>query len=105
MRFTKKLFSAGEINFDNVNEALKIFFTLSESEYKILAMLPDTYLTWEELFSNNTTLKEMSEQNTTELESTITNLMLKNLANIKTVNIMGHNAFNRIDFERNDDLG
>lgn len=105
LRFTKKLFSAGEINFDNVNEALKIFFTLSESEYKILPMLPDTYLTWEELFSNNTTLKEMSEKNTTELESTITNLILKNLANIETVNILGHNAFNRIDFEGNDGSG
>ncbi len=44
------IFSSGRIEFDALQEALRMITALSSNEYKILKLVPDTFMKWDEAF-------------------------------------------------------
>lgn len=83
LAIAEQLYSSGRINFDPIQEALRIMFSLSDIEYKVLKYLPTTYTTWKTIFKS-AVLSELQKSDYDNITNVFISLHNKNLIDVKT---------------------
>ena len=92
------LFSAGKIQFDQFQEALRIMSSLAAHEYKILKKIPSEYIIWDKFFEDKD-LAEIKKSNLDDLVIAIMNLRNSNLVVIHSIQYMDGIKSISINFE------
>ena len=91
LHLVQMIFETGKVDFDEIDEAIRIISDLSLNEYKVLKLIPKDPTTWEDIFKieEMRNLKESSEE---YLQILLMSLLNKGLILVNTPLILDGNS-------------
>jgi len=87
LHLIKMLFEAGKVNYDEIDEAIRIIGDLSINEYKVLKLVPEVPTTWENVFRNEEMRKFKESLGKEYLQILLRSLFSKGLISVNTPSI------------------